>query len=324
VSSNQPQTQALGNGIATIEALEELLGLDELNLSGHKILTIADQAGGYYTSFILERDLLPFACLPVSNKQRQIDAPVHPLKTIQERINERILAQVNLPDYIMGGVKGKSTTHNALIHQEARVLVTIDIARYFPSIINGKIFNVWNHILGFPSPLSTVLTRLTTHKGCLPQGAPTSTSLANIFLHSIDGPIRKVCERLGIVYTAWVDDLNFSGDEAPKIIPVVKRALSKAGLRISRDKLKISGPGDQKLVTGIVLGPTLSVPQKTMGQIRAGIHNLRQGKVPHNQRDEYALSLEGRIVYVKSINKYKGEQLLQEFKAAMNIAVQIG
>src|SRR5438270_8265612 len=101
MSHNQMQAPVYSNSITSVEKLEELLGLDELNLGNLKICAIADQSDGFYASFPLKKKSRPFARKLVSNKARPIDAPVHPLKTIQKRINETILAKICLPGYIM-------------------------------------------------------------------------------------------------------------------------------------------------------------------------------------------------------------------------------
>jgi RNA-directed DNA polymerase len=99
-----------------------------------------------------------------------------------------------------------------------------------------------------------LLTRLTSFERHLAQGAATSTPLANILICTIDKQIRTECERMGITYSTWVDDLAFSGNDPRKIILVVITSLRRAGLRIARKKIKIMGPATQKILNGIILG----------------------------------------------------------------------
>lgn len=311
MEKNQNQVLSGKFSLTSIEALEELIGY-----RASDIIYFATHADEYYLPFRKVPKARPFAKKNVSKKERWIYPPINPLKEIQRRIYNNVLAQVNLPDYICGGVKGKSTKINALMHQKSRVLVTLDIQNYFPSIRSAHIYNVWYKTLGCSPELSDILTKLTTYKGCLPQGAPTSTSLANIFLYSIDAPIRAECIRLGISYSAWVDDLTFSGNEARQIIPVVISTFKRAGLTISRRKFRVTGPGKRKILTGVVLGPKLSVPIDYTNNLRAGIHKIRLGIIQPDQFESYLKKLEGGIAYVRSINHDLAKKLLRDLEDA--------
>ena len=311
MEKNQNQVLSGKPNLISLEALEELVEYRASDIS-----YFAKHADEYYSPFPKEGKARPFAKKNISKKVRWINQPINPLKEIQRRINSNILAQVSLPDYICGGVKGKSTKSNALRHQGARFLVTIDIQNYFPSISKDRIYRIWCETLGCSPDVSDVLTKLTTYKGYLPQGAPTSTSLANIFIYNIDAPIRAECERLGISYSVWVDDMAFSGSAARRIIPVVIGTLRGAGLKISRRKFSVVGPGERKVITGVVLGPKLSVPSGYASGLRAGIHKLRVGKIPIGQSEDYLKQLEGSIAYVRNINPDLAKRLLRDLEIA--------
>ena len=305
--------------IASLEALEELLQYRASDISH-----VATHADAYYAPFPKKPKHRPFAKKSITNKIRWIQQPIIPLKEIQKRIHEAILGRVCLPDNICGGVKGKSTTDNAQMHQQSSVLVAMDIQDYFPSITRDQIYRIWREILGCTPEVADILTKLTTYKGCLPQGAPTSTALANIFLCSIDGPIRGECARWDVSYSAWVDDLCFSGKEARRIIPVAVAVLRRAGLKLSRRKLRVMGPRGPKRVTGIILGSKLSVPSDHINRLRAGIHKLCTGQIPLNERQAYLEQLEGSIAYVKSINPHRGDKLRRDLEIAKGLLPRRG
>jgi hypothetical protein len=164
-----------------------------------------------------------------------------------------------------------------------------------------------------------VLTQLTTFERHLPQGAPTSTLLANLVLHSCDGPIRFECERLGIRYSTWVDDLAFSSDDPRPVIPLVVEALRRAGFRIPHKKLEIIGPGARKILNGVLLGRELSVPPDRLARIRSGIHKLRQGKVSTENLGRYTQSLLGSIAHVASIVPRKAQKLRAELAEVVHL-----
>src|SRR6185437_3745642 len=191
--------------------------------------------------------------LNTARKLRKIDSPSDNLKRVQTQIYRRILRPLVLPAYLNGGIAGRSIIDNVMMHVGARSLVTVDIKAFFPSIDNREVFRVWREMLGFSDRISSILTKLTTFERRLPQGAPTSALLANLVLHRLDGPIRAHCEKSAITYSTWIDDLAFSGDRPQQIIQTVTQTLSAAGFGISHRKLRIMGPGDRKLLVGIVL-----------------------------------------------------------------------
>jgi len=157
---------------------------------------------------------------------------------------------------------------------------------------------VFRNLLNCSPDVSYLLTGLTTCRGRLPQGAPTSPLLANLVLSSFDSEIRSACREDEIRYSSWVDDLAFSGALAPQIIGPVVSVLMKAGFRVSHRKIECMGPKDRKLLNNLVLGKFVTVQKQYKKRIRAGIHNLVCGKVTHSGAEAYIVSLNGRINYM--------------------------
>ena len=135
-------------------------------------------------------------------------------------------------------MRGKTIKDNAKRHFAAKFLVTIDIKSFFPSINPQQVRSVWRETLNCSPDVAYLLTGLTTCRGYLPQGAPTSTMLANLILSSFDGEIRAACDAHAVVYSSWVDDLAFSGEDPRLIIASVIATLRGAGFRVSHSKSK--------------------------------------------------------------------------------------
>jgi hypothetical protein len=198
------------------------------------------------------------------------------------------------------------------------VLVKIDIAQFFPSISNRHVYAVWKELLGCSPQISSLLTRLTTFERHLPQGAPSSTMLANLTLYLYDAPIRDECERLNIQYSSWVDDLAFSSENPRPVINVVFSTLRKSGFRVSRKKLEIIGRGSRKDLNGVLIGRDLSGTPDRLARIRSGIHNLRRGRVPRVKVERYVQSLRGSIAQIASINPLKAAVLKEQLEAVVS------
>lgn len=295
-----------------------------LDISRDELRTLAHSAGAGYIPFKQLKELKPFPKFMPFRKTRDIDNPVGRLKWIQRRIHRRILRPLLLPSYLCGGVKGKSVLDSVRLHLSARTLVTIDIKAFFPKIDNRQVFRVWRNLLKFSPEIAGILTRLTTFERHLPQGAPTSTLLANLVLHNIDDPIREDCQRSTISYSTWIDDLAFSGDDPQQVIPTVVKALSSVGLGISHRKLRIMGPGERKILMGIVLNDLPNVRREYLSDVRSGIRKLRTGCVLPDELPGYLSSLKGKIRHIATMAPHKSQRLSEDFFGATEIAQRFG
>ena len=295
----------------SMRRLEYLLGIPR-----ERLTTLAETAGRFYEPFESSPRLRPFQRKIKQKKPRIIDNPLDELKRIQSRINARLLRPLYIPRYLCGGIAGRSILDNVKMHLGARCLVTIDIRSFFPNVTNLHIYSVWQTVLGCSPEIASLLTRLTTFERHLPQGAPTSTMLANLVLHMVDGPIRAECANQDVNYSTWVDDLAFSGESARYVIQTAVTALRRGGFAVSHRKLRIMGPKDRKELNGLVVSNSVGIHPSMESQIRAGIHNLRCHKVPQECLPGYLRSLRGRIAYVSRIVPGKGARFHDALQSA--------
>ncbi len=186
-----------------------------------------------------------------SVKIREIEPSKRRLKVIQKRINDRILTKVKFPNNVQGGVKGKSNITNAKLHLGKKFHFCTDIKKCFPSIRHNKVYSALIDN-GFSPKVARLITNLCTYKGKLPQGNPTSSSLANIVLLSLDKKLIEFCNSHKIVYSRFVDDLVFSSQTCFKDQQnIILSEIYGSGFRISHRKTfyKI-GPAE---ITGILV-----------------------------------------------------------------------
>lgn len=296
----------------SISKLEALLGI-----SREVMRELASTSGSLYRPFEKRATPKPFQKKPRLQKVRYIDNPLVRLKKVQGRIYRRLLRPIVLPNYLCGGVGGKTVLDAVLLHQGSKVLVRVDIKSFFPSVSNIQVYNVWSRLLNCSPQISSLLTKMTTFERHLPQGAPTSTLLANLVLYNIDAPIRRVCIASGIRYSSWVDDLAFSGDGARQVVETAVSALQEGGFSVAHKKLKIMGPGGRKVLCGVLMGRFPNVVRDRISSLRSGIHKLRTGEVQAQLRDKYITSLEGSIRQMSTINRRKGMELAKQLKKAI-------
>lgn len=171
------------------------------------------------------------------------------LKEIQKSIKRRILSEIPLPKNIQGGIKGKDNISNAKLHKGRKYHFVTDIADFFPSISNKLVYEMFvSH--KFSPDVSRLLTRLTTYRGKVPQGAPTSTGIANLSFYQIDNELIEFCNANDILYTRFVDDLSFSSQKDFKGLTLkIISIITKHKFRINKKKTHYKiGPVD---ITGI-------------------------------------------------------------------------
>jgi len=183
-----------------------------------------------------------------NGKTRVINPSYKRLKVIQKRIQRNILSKLELPDYAFGAVKGRDNVDNADFHKGKKYKFTTDLRNFFPSINNSIVFKMFR-TYNFSPKVSKLLTQLTTYKGRLPQGAPTSSTIANLVFVKTGTNLDLLAKKYCLTFTSFVDDMTFSSpydfkDKTAEIIEMITRD----GFKISHNKTNYSR---NPLVTGI-------------------------------------------------------------------------
>lgn len=183
-------------------------------------------------------------------KKRIMNPSKNELKEIQRRIKSNILAPIELPAEVHGGVQTKSNITNARPHKGNKYIFTTDLQSFYPNISHIQVYNTFLG-LGFSNHFSGWLTKLTTWKYALPQGTPTSTHISNLVFLSTDRRIIELCSRESIAYTRYVDDLTFSSSHNfIDLLDPILLMVRDGGFKISYRKTDY---GPNQIVTGIVV-----------------------------------------------------------------------
>src|SRR5579884_3219699 len=263
--------------ICSMSNLEFLLGIERQTLH-----SVAARAGACYKPFPKKEKRRPFQRKFGLTKLRTIDRPVEPLKTIQKRIETKLLKRIDIPAHLFGGIQDRDVRDNAHTHLGQAVIAKVDIKSFYPSITSKQVYWVWRDVLGCSAKVSDLLTKLTTFDRHLPQGSSTSALLANFFLAAIDEPIRHACSQRNLRYSTVMDDLTISGSRSREVIEQVAQTLAKNNLRVSRRKVQVMGGGTRKTVNGILLPSSaksgrLSMPKELLSRVRSGLHKIEAG-----------------------------------------------
>lgn len=198
-------------------------------------------------------------------KKRVIRPSKARLKIIQKIIKDRILKQIELPPNIHGGIKGKSNITNAKAHQGNKYLFETDLQDFYPSIKSNRVHDTFIK-LGFNKQFAYYVTRLTTWKGELPQGTPTSTHISNLIFLEIDYNLIDFCKINDITYTRYIDDLTFSSQkDFQNSISEILEYVKQWGLKLSYRKTNYAG---SQSITGIeVFLNKIDAPQRIIMKV---------------------------------------------------------
>jgi hypothetical protein len=215
-----------------------------------------------------------------------------PLKELHRRITERILLRVVYPSYLTGSLKGTEAKKNAEMHTGKRIVICDDIKSFFPSITAEAVHDVWRGLFGFPPPVASLLTALTTKDGQLPQGAIPSSYLANLILWRYEPELHAQLAALGITYSRYVDDICVSSaafmskEVQTQVIGKVYGMLAKVGLKPKRAKHETYSRSTRMVTTKLVVNKRASLPQQKRSQIRAAVYHLETESAAAAHRDD--------------------------------------
>lgn len=266
----------------------------------------------FYRSFFIKKR---------NGKQRRIDEPLPDLKKVQSWILTEILYKVSCSKFAKAYIRKKSIKDNVRFHRKQKMVVTVDLKDFFPSIKSGHILNVFLS-MGYNIPVATLLTRLCCLRESLPQGAPTSAYLSNLVLLSFDELISNYCVKKGIRFTRYADDLTFSGNfDISALIFMLDFHLPFYGLKRNKNKFKVMRYGTRQFVTGIVVNDKLQLSREYRMKIRQEIHYIEKfgldGHLSHigETRTNYLNHLIGKIQYALFINP-KDKKMLDSLRIA--------
>lgn len=214
--------------------------------------------------------------------QRQLVIPDAETKNLQRKILRRVLGRLPAHPAAHAYERGRSIATNAAPHVGRAVVVRCDLVDFFPQTSSARIAAYFRAI-GWSAAAAAILTRLTTHEGGLPQGAPTSPRLANLVNRGLDRRLTALARRYRGTYTRYADDLTFSFPEdwpckVRSVIQGVRAAAKTSGYRVhGRPKLRICRPHQRQQICGIMVNDGLDLPRAVRRRLRAAAHHHAVG-----------------------------------------------
>jgi RNA-directed DNA polymerase len=237
---------------------------------------------------------------------RPIREPLPNLKDIQIWILEHILYKIKVSGYAKAYVPGKRLKENVRFHKNRPMVLTLDLTDFFGSIKKEAVSVLFQE-MGYTKPLSDLMSLLCCLEGKLPQGAPTSPYISNIFMRDVDDKISRYCKEHQIFYTRYADDMAFSGDfNVGEVVGLVKNLISPKGLTLNDAKTKLMRRNQRQIVTGIVVNEKIQLPKDKRRQIRCQMHYINTFGLENHlkkigcERRNYVRHLLGEVTYALS------------------------
>jgi len=293
------------------------LCVEILQIRKDELLSLVADADSYYKPYTQKKKRADG-----SIKERRIEPSVDYLKSAQRLIDKKILkpAMVDLPIEIMGGRPNISVVNNARHHAQSKGLMKYDVKNFFPSVKYEHVYHIFRHRLGYCEEAANILTKLTTYPSegdtHVPQGAPTSTSLAMFALEPMCSRLKVYCDNNDLRSSIWIDDITISGD--PRVLrrhrPHINHIVNSTPFQIHPDKdtgvlIKGGKTGHEKgrKITGVVIDNNnrLTIGRQKLRSLR---NRVRRSKM-------YSDKLEGSLQFLRHVNPAQGNKLLREYRS---------
>lgn len=251
--------------------------------------------------------------------ERIIEAPDAVLKAKQQELIPILQKTFKVSPFAHAFTFYKNIVTMAMPHVGKKWVGCIDLEDFFPSIQysklidiasckdnklkknnNFRLYNEGNEQLKkeFTANYNIINTCFNDFEDTkllrLPQGAPTSPLLSNIFMYSTDWKMAWKCFTYQCDYSRYADDLVVSGDNKKDVIKSLlyaEKLLNKIGLKVNHKKTKIMHRSKRQLVCGIVVNKKLNIPRKYRKNLRAEVHQQKL------KREELRNDTKGKIAF---------------------------
>lgn len=269
-----------------------------------------------------------------SGGHRNIQASQGNLKTIQKWIGKNILSNQHPSDHATAYRNNLGIRTNAETHENNSFLLKLDIKDFFKNVKWSSVNQVFR-IEGFNARVCWFLTEICTLHSYLPQGAPTSPVLSNLTCRNMDSAIKSKIEianhtgpHSNYAYTRYADDIFISGDDADVVRTLgvnVKYIIKASGFQVNQKKVRFSGPGHRKRITGLVIGSSgFGIGRTSERNMRARIHRLKNYSqkntiLPGSDYDHLSeiSKIKGYLSFVSDVDTTRHRRLNTQLKRTL-------
>lgn len=210
---------------------------------------------------------------------------------------KKILSDIQLPDYVHSGAKGRSYKGNANVHLGNKYIVTMDIEKFFPSCSEKLVWEFFYHDMKMSSDVATTLSKVCCCDSHVPTGSPISLLLAYLINSSLFDSIHLDALKMGQKFSLYVDDMTFSTNDK-KISRTyhlyINKLINQNGLRLKKSKVVYFHADKDKVITGCkidIKDNSLKATDKLKKKLFAPMRNRKVTELTEKE----ARSMLGRV-----------------------------
>lgn len=253
---------------------------------------------------------------------RTIAQPAREVKTLQRALMELAPSDLAVHGASTAYEKQCSIHRNAEIHSASNWVARLDFSNFFNSITSEN----WRLFLSSASVDEEFINLSETvffwqsrgsNNTCLSVGAPSSPFASNRIMYCFDRTFAEVCAERNLLYTRYADDLTVSGAERFDLEELSRQVQSSfpeyLSLRLNTGKTRISGPGQRRVVTGLIISSDqkITIGKKKRKLLEARLHRYVDGAC-----DLTAEQIRGHLDFLRSIEPVAYEKLKHKFAAS--------
>lgn len=245
--------------------------------------------------------------------KRLIAHPAKELKELQRIVLKEYLEKCQVNKIASAYVKDRGILYNAKIHVGQRWILKLDFKDFFHSITPKD----WDRTVRRLDCLSGLAAdreiihrilfwgRGTAIPNCLSIGAPSSPMVSNLICHRLDEWLVEKATDRGLKVSRYADDVTVSGSNVHQLTRFeydLEKVLEKnKGLKLELNTKKrgLYGPGERKMVTGLVLTPTgeISIGRDRKREIHSLVHKFKEGILDFDE----TMRAKGLVAFAYSI-----------------------
>ncbi len=300
--------------INSIRSLCSLLKIDQ-----RRLLLLAKQPP--YTAFTVPKK---------DGGERHIESPGADLKKVLGYLNrylqsayffEKSSAAYGFIVGVQNDDDRRNVLTNARKHLGRPYLLNVDLIDFFHAVSRERVAQIFmDKPFQFKRDLPDLLADLTTYQGRLPMGTPTSPVLSNFACRDMDAELAAFAQDMLWVYTRYADDMSFSSKQpidADKV-DSVRAIIRKAGFETNERKVKVYGPDDDKIVTGLLVTDQVSLAPDYLPRLADDIRQLENVLVIQNEQgqlstrwvEQFKRNILGRLNFAAFVLKRSDERYI--------------
>lgn len=270
--------------------------------------------------------------------QRIVFSPCRLLRRVQGQINSRLFkagGMLSWPSFVFGSLPNQEVDGNidfrdyiacARRHAGARSILKVDIKDFFDNVTQPLVEEIFSEVFKYPPPVCEALSNICCYEGHLVQGALTSSYLAALAFHNVEG---RVVARLGykrLTYTRYVDDITVSSANASAnfdfAFSIIKEMVESKDLPLNMAKTMVLRASTAPLVVhGLRISssqPRLQI--KELSRIRAAVRRVENLAKEPNYRTAFGYRKDfnrcmGRVNKLARVGHSQHKSLVRRLRA---------